>query len=94
MPILKRSSCVRYPVEGGGQSGWLPLDTAAGFPEATGGITVDVTIEYDPEEGFILAYVAREDPSMSDDMWFGSLSEAERAAEEMFGIGPNRWKLV
>ncbi len=94
MPILKRSSCVRYPVEGGGHSAWLPLDAATGFPEATRGITLDVTIEYDPEEGFILAYAAREDPSMSDDMWFGSLSEAEKTAEEMFGIGPNRWKLA
>ncbi len=92
MPILKRSSCVRYPIEGGGHSAWLPLDSATRFPAAARGITLDVTIEYEPGEGFILAFAAREDPSMSDDMWFGSLTEAERAAEDMFGIGPNRWE--
>lgn len=85
---------MRFPLVGGGHSAWLPLDSADRVHASTERITLDVTIDYDPEEGFVLAYSAREDPSICDDLWFGSLSEAERAAEDMFAIGMKRWQTV
>jgi hypothetical protein len=63
-------------------------------PAPVRSITLDVTIEYEPGDGFILAYAAREDPTFAFDDWFGSLSAAEAAAEEMFGIMKDRWQGV
>jgi len=94
LPLLKRATCIRYEYADETQSGWLPPGSAASSADPARRITLDVTIEYEPGDGFILAYSAREDPTFSFDDWFGSLSAAEAAAEEMFGITLARWQNV
>lgn len=94
MPLLKRATCIRYEYSDETQSAWLPAGSVAPSPAPARRITLDVTIEYEPGDGFILAYTAREDPTFSFDDWFGSLSAAEAAAEEMFGITSARWQIA
>lgn len=92
--MLKRATCIRYEYADKSHSCWLPAGAESPSPDATRRITLDVTIEYEPGDGFILAYSAREDPTFAYDDWFGSLSSAEAAAEEMFGITKDHWRSV
>ncbi len=92
MPLLKRATCIRYEYADQTQSCWLPAGAESPLPGSIRRVTLDVTIEYEPGDGFILAYAAREDPTFAYDDWFGSLTAAESAAEEMFGIAPERWQ--
>lgn len=87
LPVIKQVFGVRIEEAGDSDGAW----GAASFPAERRVLTLDLTIEYEPGDGFILTYAAREDPSFASDEWFGSLSAAEDAAEKWFGIDPDRW---
>lgn len=55
--------------------------------------TLEVTIEEVPG-GYLLIHCSREEDGIAFDDWFETLAEAENAAQEKFGIGPDRWEVV
>ncbi len=93
MPVLKRASGITYVHGGNPHSGWLPPGAATPPPEPIRLFTLDVTIEADPG-GYLLIYCSREEDGFAFDDWFENLADAEKAAQEKFGIGTDRWEVV
>jgi|GEM_PF-5528437 len=95
MPVVKRASGITYVYGGNAHSGWLPPGAPTPPPEPIRHLTLDVTIEYEPGDGFLLILQAREDPeAFCGDNWYGSLGAAEDDADALFGIGLDRWEVV
>lgn len=92
MPVVQRASGISCVHGGNPHSGWVPPGAAMPMPEPLRRFTLDVTIEYEPGDGFLLIWQAREDPVFAGDEWFASLSAAEEAAQAMFEISPDRWQ--
>jgi hypothetical protein len=92
MTVLRRASGVPHQYGGEEHRGWLPPGAATPLPTPVRNVTLDITIERDEGAGFLLIFQARDDPSFGNDYWFDTLSMAEAAALEWFGVGPDRWE--
>jgi hypothetical protein len=92
MPVVKR--VVGLPVRFGGEehSGWLPPGAAWPRPTPIRDLLADVEIESDGT-CFFLCYRSQ-DGSVSGDTWHQTIEDAERAAEECFGVQPSQWRDV
>jgi hypothetical protein len=94
MAVLRRASGVSFEYGGHEHSGWLPPGAATPLPTPVQHVTLDVTIEGDDVCGYLLVFVAREDPDFGNDYWYENAADAEAAAKDWFGIGPGRWEDV
>ena len=90
LPVVKR--VVGLPFQDGGEehTGWLPAGAAMPLPTPLRNVIIDLEIQFDGS-GYLLCFSAR-DGSMSGDTWHESLSQAEQAALECFGIEPVQWQ--
>ena len=92
MAVLKQALGVPHRYGGEPHVGWLPPGAATPPPTPVRHATLDVTIEDDGGSGYLLVFASREADGPCGDFWFGSLADAEAAAEETFGIEPGRWQ--
>lgn len=90
LDVVKRVSGLPFQFGGEEHSGWLPPGAAIPLPTPIRNVLLDVEIQFDGH-GYLLCYSAQ-DGSTSSDTWHQSLSDAERAAEEQFGIKPTQWQ--
>lgn len=89
----------RWPFTIGGHEhrGWLPPGAATPLPTPIENELLDVSIERG-DGGYLLIWGCplaetghSEGPPKSGDSWHATLADAEQAAREMFGIGPEDW---
>lgn len=90
MDVVKRIGNLPFQFGGEAHSGWLPPGAATPLPTPVRHVLLDVQIQFDGH-GYLLCYEAK-DGSFSGDTWHQSLTEAEDAAAEQFGIGPSYWQ--
>jgi hypothetical protein len=54
-------------------------------------VLLDIEIQDDGGSGLVLIYAAQ-DASFNNDDWYPTQPEAERAAEELFGVSEDDWE--
>ena len=81
------------PLRIGGEehTGWLPPGAAKPLPTPVRDVLLNVEIQFDGS-GYFLCYLST-DGTVSGDTWHESLSGAERAAADYFGIDGSEWTL-
>ena len=89
MALVKRRRARRVTLPAVEPQGWLPPEAATPLPTAARQLLVDIELHED-DGGFILSHVAT-DGSASAGSWHASLADAEAAAAQQFGIGPEEW---
>jgi hypothetical protein len=92
MAIVKQVKGHVVCLGGEEHEGRLPAGAAQALPNCGRTVVGDRTIDKEAESLYLLMYKA---PDFGDswDFWFESLVEAERSAEDWFGIGPDDWDL-
>ena len=89
MNVVKRITGMPFQFGGEKHSGWLPPNAAVPKPTPIQDVLLDVEIQFDGH-GFLLCY-STQDGVISGDTWHESLSDAEQAAKEQFGIQASQW---
>jgi hypothetical protein len=89
MSVLKCITGLPFRFGGEEHSGWLPPGAAKPLPTPIEDVVLDVEIQSDPS-GFLLCWNSR-DGKRCGDNWFQTLTEAENAGRDYFGIEPNQW---
>ncbi len=93
MRVLKKhASGIAHTYGGEEHRGWLPPGAAIPLPTPVRTVTLDMTIEAEGP-GYLLVFAAREDPEFGNDYWFDTLADAEAAALDWFGVGPDQWQV-
>jgi hypothetical protein len=89
--VIKR--VLGWPFQYGGDehSGWLPPGAAKPLPTPVRNVLLDIAIEGDPASGYLLIYSAH-DGSIDNDDWYQTLADAEKAADEVFGVKADNWQ--
>jgi hypothetical protein len=88
--VVKHVTGLPFQFGGEEHSGWLPRGAAKPLPTPIENVMLDIEIVSEGS-GYLLCWNAREG-KRSGDWWFKTLSEAEVAATEYFGITRNQWK--
>lgn len=89
--VLKQVKGVRVQFGGVEHSGWLPSGAATPLPTPVENVILDVEIVANGETDCLLCWQSQVGYH-SGDTWHRSLAEAERAAEEWFGIKSQDWQ--
>lgn len=79
------------PLRIGGEehTGWLPPGAAKPLPTPVRDVLLDVEIRFDGS-GYLLCYWST-DGTVFGDTWHESVSDAENAATDYFGIDGSEW---
>ncbi len=88
--VLKHAADLNVHFGGETHSGWLPPGAAMPLPTPIERVVLDVEIHREGT-GFVLSWNAREGDRCGD-LWFETLSAAEAAATEEFGIARDDWQ--
>ena len=98
--VIRELRGIRIQFGGEAPEGWIPSGAARPQPTPIHEEIVDFEILQE-SDGYILAWAARPSPTAGErlpplegDNWYGSLAEAEQAAEADFGIAPELWVKV
>lgn len=80
------------PITIGGKehSGWLPAGAATPLATPVCHLLLNLEIQFDGDS-YLLCYESTEG-TVSGDTWHQTLSNAENAAQDMFGIASSEWK--
>ena len=92
MTIVKQILGHRVTFGGEPHSGWLPEGASAPRPTPTRDVAPGIDIRFDGS-GYLLCWVS-EDGQVEGDLWFESLSDAEKTAANDFGVAPDQWQTV
>jgi hypothetical protein len=71
-------------------TGWLPLDSAVPPPTPVEKVVVDVRI-LETDGGFIVKWESK-DTHHSNDSWHTTLPDAQKYAQDQFGIEATEWE--
>jgi hypothetical protein len=90
LQMLRRKRGWRISLGGQRHGGWLPEGAAEPLPVPAREVVLDLSIEYDGS-GYLLVY-SSDDGAVSGDFWLDTLSDAEAAAADLFGISALDWQ--
>ena len=81
----------RFPFRLGGEphSGWLPPGAATPLTTPIRDVLLDIEIQAEVE-GYLLCYKS-EDGTIVGDTWHQSIADAERVAQQDFGVQSSQW---
>lgn len=89
MTVIKRLLGQKVRVGGTQHIGWLPEGAAKPLPTPIREELFDLEIQFDGS-GYLLCY-ASQSGDLYGDTWHETLSEAEDAATETFGVRADQW---
>jgi len=92
MTIVKQILGHHVTFGGESHSGWLPENAAVRKPTPTQDVALDITIE-SSGDGYLLCWSSPDNPFGSD-LWFETLTDAEQAATEKFGVAISQWQTI
>ena len=92
MTVVKQILGHHVPLGGEAHSGWLPPNAAAPKPTPSHDIALYITIE-STTGGYLLCWVSP-DHAFVGDLWYQTLTDAEHAAIENFGVAADQWQIV
>jgi len=92
MTVVKQILGHHVILGGEAHSGWLPQNAAVPKATPTHDVALDITIESDGG-GYLLCWVSP-DHTLAGDLWYATLTDAEQAATESFGVAIDQWDTI
>ena len=77
-------------IGGDEHSGWLPAGAATPLPTPIRHLLINFEIQFDGG-GYLLCHEST-DGTVSGDTWHQKLADAEKAANDWFGIAASEWR--